>query len=52
MKAEEREKMRMADAKGYEAGIKHATLEYTQVAHKMVNDELEVRLPDFFKLAC
>ncbi|KAG5525280.1 hypothetical protein RHGRI_031831 [Rhododendron griersonianum] len=50
LKEEEREKLRQADAKGYEAGIKRATLEYTQVAHKMVNDELEVRLPDFFKL--
>ncbi|KAF7152420.1 hypothetical protein RHSIM_Rhsim01G0019100 [Rhododendron simsii] len=50
IKGEEREKIREADAKGYEAGIKRAALEYTQVAHKMVNDELEVRLPDFFKL--
>ncbi|KAF7143972.1 hypothetical protein RHSIM_Rhsim05G0059700 [Rhododendron simsii] len=39
-----------ADAKGYEAGIQRAALEYTQVAHRMVNDEIEVRLPDFFKL--
>ncbi|KAF7152942.1 hypothetical protein RHSIM_Rhsim01G0087400 [Rhododendron simsii] len=46
----EREKLRVADATGYEAGIKRAALEYTQIAHKMVNDELEVRLPDFFKL--
>ncbi|KAF7126485.1 hypothetical protein RHSIM_Rhsim05G0211400 [Rhododendron simsii] len=50
MKEQEREKIQEADAKGYEAGIKRAALEYTQVAHKMVNDELEVRLPDFFKL--
>ncbi|KAF7153419.1 hypothetical protein RHSIM_Rhsim01G0111300 [Rhododendron simsii] len=50
IKEEEREKMREADAKGYEAGIKRAALEYTQVAHKMVNEELEVRLPDFFRL--
>ncbi|KAF7148248.1 hypothetical protein RHSIM_Rhsim03G0035300 [Rhododendron simsii] len=50
VKAGEKEKMREADAKGYEAGIKRAALEYTQVAHRMVNDELEVRLPDFFKL--
>ncbi|KAG5528308.1 hypothetical protein RHGRI_029098 [Rhododendron griersonianum] len=39
-----------ADAKGYEAGIKRAALEYTQTAHQMVNDELEARLPDFYKL--
>ncbi|KAF7150322.1 hypothetical protein RHSIM_Rhsim02G0093100 [Rhododendron simsii] len=50
MKEQEREKIQEADAKGYEAGIKRAALEYTQVAHKMVIDELEVRLPDFFKL--
>ncbi|KAF7123849.1 hypothetical protein RHSIM_Rhsim12G0055300 [Rhododendron simsii] len=50
VKAGEKEKMREADAKGYETGIKRATLEYTQVAHRMVNDELEVWLPDFFKL--
>ncbi|KAG5553168.1 hypothetical protein RHGRI_011140 [Rhododendron griersonianum] len=37
-------------AKGYEAGIKRAALEYTQTAHQMVNDELETRLPDFFEL--
>lgn len=47
---EEKEKMRIADAKGYEAGIKRVVLEYTQIAHKMVNDELEVRLPDFYRL--
>ncbi|KAG5561520.1 hypothetical protein RHGRI_004532 [Rhododendron griersonianum] len=46
----EKKKMREADAKGYEAGIKRATLEYTQTAHQMVNDELETRLPDFYKL--
>ncbi|KAG5561523.1 hypothetical protein RHGRI_004532 [Rhododendron griersonianum] len=50
MKMEEKKKMREADAKGYEAGIKRATLEYTQTAHQMVNDELETRLPDFYKL--
>ncbi|KAF7114130.1 hypothetical protein RHSIM_RhsimUnG0099000 [Rhododendron simsii] len=50
VKVDERDKIREADAKGYEAGIKRAALEYTQVAHRMVNDELEVRLPDFFKL--
>ncbi|KAI8527607.1 hypothetical protein RHMOL_Rhmol12G0088500 [Rhododendron molle] len=49
LKEEEKDKMRQADAKGYEAGIKRAALEYTQIAHKMVNDELEVRLPDFYK---
>lgn len=47
---EEKEKLRAADAKGYEAGIKRAALEYAQIAHKMVNDELEVRLPDFYRL--
>ncbi|KAF7128858.1 hypothetical protein RHSIM_Rhsim10G0098800 [Rhododendron simsii] len=46
----EREKIQEADAKGYEAGIKRASAGVHQVAHKMVNDELEVRLPDFFKL--
>lgn len=50
VKEEEKEKMRIADAKGYEAGIKRAALEYTQIAHKMVNDELEVRLSDFYRL--
>ncbi|KAG5563118.1 hypothetical protein RHGRI_005762 [Rhododendron griersonianum] len=50
LKEEEKEKLRQADAKGYEAGIQRAALEYTQTAHKMVNDELEVRLPDFVKL--
>lgn len=50
MKEEEKEKMKVADAKGYEASIKRATLEYTQIAHKMVNDELEIRLPDFYRL--
>ncbi|KAG5528307.1 hypothetical protein RHGRI_029098 [Rhododendron griersonianum] len=50
MKKEEKEKLREADAKGYEAGIKRAALEYTQTAHQMVNDELEARLPDFYKL--
>ncbi|KAG5556287.1 hypothetical protein RHGRI_006782 [Rhododendron griersonianum] len=39
-----------ADAKGYEAGIKRAALEYTQTAHQMVNDELETRLPIFYEL--
>lgn len=47
---EKRDKLRKADTKGFEAGIKRAALEYTQVAHKMVNDELEARLPDFYKL--
>ncbi|KAG5547937.1 hypothetical protein RHGRI_013575 [Rhododendron griersonianum] len=50
MKMEEKKKMREADAKGYEARIKRAALEYTQTAHQMVNDELETRLPDFFEL--
>ncbi|KAG5563918.1 hypothetical protein RHGRI_000187 [Rhododendron griersonianum] len=50
MKMEEKKKVGEADAKGYEAGIKRAALEYTQTAHQMVNDELETRLPDFFKL--
>ncbi|KAG5564100.1 hypothetical protein RHGRI_000320 [Rhododendron griersonianum] len=50
MKMEEKKKLREADAKGYEAGIKRAALEYTQTAHQMVNDELETRLPDFFEL--
>lgn len=50
MKEEEKEKMKVVDAKGYEASIKRAALEYTQIAHKMVNDELEVRLPDFYRL--
>ncbi|KAI8560439.1 hypothetical protein RHMOL_Rhmol04G0255300 [Rhododendron molle] len=35
LKEEKREKMKVADAKGYEAGIKRAALEYTQIAHKM-----------------
>lgn len=50
MKEEEKEKLRDADLKGYEAGIKRAVLEYTRVAQRMVNDELEARVPDFFKL--
>ncbi|KAG5525090.1 hypothetical protein RHGRI_031687 [Rhododendron griersonianum] len=50
MKVEEKKKLQEADAKGYEAGIKRAALEYTQTAHQMVNDELETRLPDFFEL--
>ncbi|KAG5550330.1 hypothetical protein RHGRI_015328 [Rhododendron griersonianum] len=50
MKMEEKKKLREADAKGYEAGIKRAALEYTQTAHQMVNDELETRLPGFFEL--
>ncbi|KAF7113334.1 hypothetical protein RHSIM_RhsimUnG0136200 [Rhododendron simsii] len=50
LKEEEREKMWLADAKGYEAGIKRAALKYTKIAHKIVNDELEVRLPDFYRL--
>ncbi|KAG5516977.1 hypothetical protein RHGRI_037649 [Rhododendron griersonianum] len=50
MKMEMKRKLREADAKGYEAGIKRAALEYTQTAHQMVNDELETRLPDFFEL--
>lgn len=49
-KGEEKKKLLEADAKVYEASIKRATLEYTQIAHKMVNDELKVRLPDFFRL--
>ncbi|KAG5561521.1 hypothetical protein RHGRI_004532 [Rhododendron griersonianum] len=40
----------LQETDGYEAGIKRATLEYTQTAHQMVNDELETRLPDFYKL--
>lgn len=48
MKKEEKDKLRHADAKGYEARIKRAALEYTQIAHKMVNEELEVRLPNFY----
>ncbi|KAG5558331.1 hypothetical protein RHGRI_008306 [Rhododendron griersonianum] len=50
MKKNEKDKLREADAKGYEARIKRAALEYTQTAHQMVNDELEVRLSDFFRL--
>lgn len=49
LKKEEKEKLKIADAKGYEAIIKRAMLEYTQTAHQMVNEELEVRLPDFYK---
>ncbi|KAG5550370.1 hypothetical protein RHGRI_015357 [Rhododendron griersonianum] len=50
MKVEEKKKLDEADAKGYEAGIKRAALEYTQTAHQMVNDALEERLPEFFEL--
>ncbi|KAG5530384.1 hypothetical protein RHGRI_025357 [Rhododendron griersonianum] len=50
MKVEEKKKLEEADAKGYEAGIKRAALEYTQTAHQMVNDALEERLPEFFEL--
>ncbi|KAG5547942.1 hypothetical protein RHGRI_013580 [Rhododendron griersonianum] len=50
MKVEEKKKLEEADAKGYEAGIKRAALEYTQTAHQMVNDALEDRLPEFFEL--
>ncbi|KAE9452821.1 hypothetical protein C3L33_15271, partial [Rhododendron williamsianum] len=50
LKEEEKEKLKAADAKGYEAGINRAALEYTQTAHKMVNEALEARLPDFYKL--
>ncbi|KAF7149920.1 hypothetical protein RHSIM_Rhsim02G0101700 [Rhododendron simsii] len=50
MKEEEKEKLKIADAKGYEAGIRRAVLEYTQIAHKMVNDELEAQLPNFYKV--
>ncbi|KAG5530594.1 hypothetical protein RHGRI_025526 [Rhododendron griersonianum] len=50
MKVEEKKKLEKADAKGYEAGIKRAALEYTQTAHQMVNDVLEERLPEFFEL--
>ncbi|KAF7135137.1 hypothetical protein RHSIM_Rhsim08G0112500 [Rhododendron simsii] len=50
MKDEEKEKLREADLKSFEAGIKRAALEYTQITHKMINDELEARLPDFYKL--
>lgn len=49
VKEEEREKLKAADAKGYEAGIKRAALEYTQVAHRMVNEVLMERLPDFYR---
>lgn len=41
MRGEEKDKLKAADLKGYEAGIQRATLEYTRVALKMVNDELE-----------
>ncbi|KAG5527541.1 hypothetical protein RHGRI_028446 [Rhododendron griersonianum] len=50
MRGEEKKKLDEADAKGYEAGIKRAALEYTQTAHQMVNDALEERLPEFFEL--
>lgn len=50
VREEEKEKLRATNLKGFEAGIKRAALEYTQIAHKMVNDELEMRLPDFHKL--
>lgn len=50
VKEEEKEKLRAAYLKGYEAGIKRAAMEYTKVSQRMVNDELEMRLPDFFKL--
>ncbi|KAG5512675.1 hypothetical protein RHGRI_038961 [Rhododendron griersonianum] len=50
MRVEEKKKLDEADAKGYEAGIKRAALEYTQTAHQMVNDALEERLPEFFEL--
>lgn len=49
MRKEEKEKLKAVDLKGYEAGIIRASLEYTRVARKMVNDELEARLSDFFK---
>lgn len=49
LKEEERKKLKDADAKVYKARIKRAALKYTQVAHKMVNDELEARLPDFYR---
>lgn len=50
IKEEEKEKMKKAYAKGYEAGILRAALEYTQTAHKMVNKELEVWLSGFYRL--
>ncbi|KAG5535005.1 hypothetical protein RHGRI_022945 [Rhododendron griersonianum] len=50
MRMEEKMKLRQADAKGYEAGIKRVALKYTQTAHQMVNDELETRLPIFYEL--
>ncbi|KAG5557181.1 hypothetical protein RHGRI_007450 [Rhododendron griersonianum] len=46
----EKEKLKATDLKGYEDKIIRASQEYTRVAHKMVNDELEVRLPDFYRL--
>ncbi|KAG5553375.1 hypothetical protein RHGRI_011301 [Rhododendron griersonianum] len=50
VREEEKEKLRATNLKGFEAGIKRAALEYTQIAHKMVNDKLEMRLLDFHKL--
>jgi hypothetical protein len=48
VKEEEKEKLKVADAKGYEAGIKRAALEYTQIAHRLVNEALTERLPGFY----
>ncbi|KAG5516757.1 hypothetical protein RHGRI_037484 [Rhododendron griersonianum] len=49
-KMEEKEKVKAADLKGYMAGINRAAKEYTKVARDIVNDELKLRLPDFYKL--
>lgn len=49
-KMKEKEKLKAADLKGYMAGINRAAEEYTKVARDIVNDELKLRLPDFYKL--
>lgn len=47
---EEKEKLKATDLKGYMAGINRAAEEYTKVARDIVNDELKLRMPDFYKL--
>ncbi|KAG5527162.1 hypothetical protein RHGRI_028170 [Rhododendron griersonianum] len=49
IKGEEKGKLKQADAKGYEAEIKRTAIEYTQTAHKMVNDELEMAEAEIWK---
>lgn len=49
LKKEEKRKMKVADAKGYQDGFKRARDEFKREARKMVNEELILKIPIAFR---